>query len=161
MGWSRHKKERREAKEMEEPIRLQMTKVIKAKRARVFDAWTNADLMKQWFAPGELIARSASSDPKEGGAFTISMEGMMGGRFTKGVASGLYKQIIPDELLVLTWNYVGDYQPPETVITVSFKDGAGGTEIALTQEGFGDEQHRSGYEGGWHTQFEKLSKVVE
>lgn len=79
----------------------------------------------------------------------------------KGVASGIYKQIIPNELLVLTWNLAGDYQPLETLITVSFKDVDGGTEITLTQEGFGDEQRRSGYEGGWHTAFEKLARVVE
>ena len=73
---------------MSEPIKLQMTKTIKAERSKVFEAWTKADLMKQWLAPGDLIAPSASSDPKEGGAFTIHMEGIMGDHFTKGIASG-------------------------------------------------------------------------
>ncbi len=146
---------------MSEPVQLRMTTVIKAKRSRVFEAWTNAELMKQWLAPAELTAPTANSDPRVGGAFTIQMEGMMRGSFTKGVASGIYQQIIPDELLVLTWNWAGEYQPPETVITVAFRDVPGGTEINLIQEGFADAQHRSGYEGGWHSAFSKLSKIVE
>ena len=146
---------------MSEPIKLQMSIVIKAKRSRVFEAWVNANLIKQWLAPGELTAPSATSDPRVGGTFTIQMEGMMHGSFIKGVASGIYKQIVPDELIVLTWNWAGDFQPPETVIRVSFKDVAEGTEINLVQEGFGDEQHKSGYENGWHSVFAKLSKAVE
>ncbi|MDB5763677.1 MAG: gstF [Herminiimonas sp.] len=145
---------------MSDSLKLQITKIIKSKRARVFEAWTNADLMKQWLAPGELISPSAKSEPKVGGSFTLQMEGMMRGSFTKGVASGIYKQIIPNELVVLTWNWVGDYQPPETLITVTFKDVEGGTEITLTQEGFADEQHKGGYAGGWQSAFEKLSKAL-
>ena len=145
---------------MNEQRTLQMTKVIKAKRSRVFLAWTEADLMKLWLAPGEFTAPSANSDPKEGGQFSIQMEGMMNGRFTTGVASGVFKQIIPNELVVLTWNWAGDYQPPETVITVSFKDVDGGTEINLTQVGFGDDAHKSGFTAGWQTAFEKLALAI-
>lgn len=145
---------------MSEPIRLTMTKIIKAKRARVFEAWINPDLMRLWLAPGELVAPSAESDARVGGSFTIHMEGMMHGRFTKGVASGIYKQLVPNELVVLTWNWTGDYTPPKTLITVRFKDVEGGTEVTLTQEGFGDEQHKTGYEAGWHSAFEKLSRAT-
>jgi uncharacterized protein YndB with AHSA1/START domain len=145
---------------MSEPQRLTITRIFKAKRARLFEAWTNPDLMKRWLAPGELVAPSAVSDAKVGGSFTIQMEGMMRGRFTKGVASGIYKQLVPNELVVLTWNWAGDYTPPETLITVKFRDVDGGTEVTLTQEGFGDEQHRSGYEAGWHSAFGKLSKAT-
>jgi uncharacterized protein YndB with AHSA1/START domain len=145
---------------MNEPMILSITRIIKARRARVFEAWTNPELMKLWLAPGELTAPSAEADPRVGGRFTIAMEGMMRGRYTKGVASGTYQQIIPDELVVLTWNWTGDYAPPETVITVAFRDVEGGTEVSLTQQGFADEQHRSGYEGGWYSAFDKLSGVL-
>ncbi len=145
---------------MSEPIKLTITKIIKAKRERVFEAWTNPDMMKLWLAPGELIAPSARSDPRVGGSFTLHMEGMMRGSYTKGVASGIYKELVQNELVVLTWNWAGDYQPPETIITVKFKDVDGGTEVTLMQEGFGDEQHKAGYEGGWHSAFEKLSKAI-
>ena len=145
---------------MSELQRLTITKIIKAKRARLFEAWTNPVLMKRWLAPGELNAPSAVSDARVGGSFTIAMEGMMRGRFTKGVASGIYKQLVPNELVVLTWNWAGDYTPPETLITVKFRDVDGGTEVTLTQEGFGDEQHKSGYEAGWHSAFDKLRKAT-
>lgn len=144
---------------MNEPVRLTITKIIKARRARLFEAWTNPDLMKLWLAPGELVAPGATSDARVGGGFTIQMEGMMRGRFTKGVASGVYRQLVPHELIVLTWNWAGDYSPPETLITVRFRDVDGGTEVTLTQEGFADEQHKGGYEAGWHSAFEKLSKA--
>jgi len=145
---------------MNESLTLTITRIIKAKRARLFEAWTDPSLMTRWLAPGELVAPHASSDARVGGRFTIQMEGMMHGRPTKGVASGIYQQIVADELIVLTWNWAGDYSPPETLITVRFRDVEGGTEVTLTQEGFGDEQHKAGYEGGWHSAFEKLAKAV-
>ncbi|MHB8422970.1 MAG: SRPBCC family protein [Leptospirales bacterium] len=142
---------------MSNPIKLTMTKIIKAKRSKVFEAWANPDMMKLWMAPGELIIPSVRNDAIVGGSFTIHMEGMMRGRFTKGVASGVYKELIPNELVVLTWNWVGDHNTPETLITVKFKDVGEGTEVTLIQEGFADEQHKAGYEGGWLSAFEKLS----
>lgn len=146
---------------MSNPLDLHLTKFIKAERSKVFEAWTSADVMKQWLSPGELISPKAASDPKIGGAFTIEMEGMMYGKFTKGIASGTFKELVPDELVVLTWNWAGGYSPPETVITVTLKDVEGGTELTLTQTGFADEQHRGGYEAGWHSAFEKLSKFID
>jgi len=145
---------------MPETIKLQLTKFIKAKRTRVFEAWTDPELMRLWLAPGELRAPSATSDPVVGGRFTITMEGMMRGSFTKGVASGVYRQIVPHELIVLSWNWAGDYSPPETLITVRFRDVDGGTEVQLLQEGFADAQHKGGYEGGWRSAFEKLVLAI-
>ncbi len=139
---------------------LKMTTVIKASRARVFAAWSQAELMHLWLAPGELKATRADVNPVVGGAFSIPMEGMMGGRHISGVASGVFRELVPHELVVLTWNWAGDYSPPETLITVRLRDVPGGTEVQLLQEGFADAQHRGGYEAGWHSAFEKLARVA-
>ncbi len=145
---------------MTPPIRLLITKMIKAPRTRVYEAWTDPELMKRWLAPGEFHAPSATSDVQVGGSFRIEMEGMMHGRPTKGVASGIYRELVPGERIVLTWNWAGDYSPPETLITVEFREVDGGTEVRLTQEGFAEEQHRAGFEGGWQSAFEKLSRAI-
>lgn len=145
---------------MSETHSLKMTTVIKASRARVYAAWTDPELMRLWLAPGELKSTSAQSNPVVGGTFTIPMEGMMRGSPIKGVASGVFRELVPHELIVLTWNWAGDYSPPETLITVRLRDVPGGTEVQLLQEGFADAQHRGGYEAGWHSAFEKLARVA-
>jgi len=146
---------------MSDSLELHLTKVIKAKRSRVFAAWTEAELMRQWLAPGELISPRATSDPRVGGNFIIHMEGMMGEKFTRGIASGTFEEIVPNERLVFTWNWEGDYRPPQTVITVSLRDVDGGTELTLSQVGFGDEGHQSGYSAGWESAFAKLRTIIE
>jgi len=145
---------------MAEMNSLKMTTLVKASRARVFAAWTQPEIMRLWLAPGELTSNSAEGNPVVGGTFTIPMEGMMGGRHIRGVASGVFRELVPHERIVLTWNWAGDYSPPETLITVQLREVPGGTEVQLLQEGFADAQHRGGYEAGWHSAFEKLARVA-
>lgn len=145
---------------MAETPSLTMTTVIKASRTRVYEAWTRPELMRLWLAPGDLQAAGAQGNPVVGGTFTIPMEGMMRGSYIKGVASGVFRQLVPHELVVLTWNWAGDYSPPETLITVRLSEVPGGTQVHLLQEGFADAQHRGGYEAGWHSAFEKLARMA-
>ena len=50
---------------------LTQTRVIRAPRARVYEAWTNPEIVKQWFGPVGLQCPSVEVDPRIGGAYRI------------------------------------------------------------------------------------------
>ena len=114
-------------KAQSENLKLQVTRTIKASRPRVFDSWTKPELMERWFAPGAMTVANASADLQVGGQYRVEMHGVDG---YVHVAAGVYKKIIPNEVLSFTWGGVCD-PGPETLVTVEFKDVEGGTELTL------------------------------
>ena len=145
---------------MTENVTLTIRKFIKAPRQRVFDAWTRHELMKQWYAPGAMVVPSASSDVKVGGAYSVEMKGDMGGKLVSPSVGGTYVKIIPNEVISFTWSWVGD-PAPETLVTVTFKDSNGGTEVTLTHERFPSAEAKTKHEHGWVGCLENLAKFLE
>lgn len=153
-----------EEKAMNEDLKLQISKVIKAKRPRVFEAWTKPELLQQWFGPENTIAPSADIDFRVGGAYRIQVQACEGSDDT-GIrrlsqATGVYKEIVPNERIRFTWH--GDWDPSlETMVTVVFKDVAGGTEVTLTHERFVTAESRDKHQHGWTGSLEKLARFSE
>ena len=138
--------------------RLQVKKFIKAKRDKVFEAWTRPELMKKWYAPGEMTVPSASSDLRVGGTYQIEMKGNMNGKNINPTVGGRYTKIVPNELVVFTWSWQGD-PSPETIVTVELKDVNGGTEVTLTHERFASTESRNSHEHGWMGCLENLASL--
>lgn len=149
--------------------KLEMRRVIRAKRERVWDAWTRPELIERWFAPGNMTVPSATADVREGGEYRIEMQGALEAcmaerpnedRSYRTAASGRYVRVVPHELLVFTWR--GDWDPEEeTLVTVALKDVEGGTELCLTHERFATELSRDKHRHGWMGSTEKLAGVLE
>lgn len=139
-------------------LKLEITRVIKADRKRVFDAWTQPEALQQWFSPGKMRVAKASADVRVGGAYSCEMQGRPDGSDEnhRAKASGVYKRIIPNELLSFTWH--GDWEPSEeTLVTIQFRDVAEGTEVTLTHERFATENSRNGHQQGWTSILDKLA----
>lgn len=149
--------------------RLEVRRVIRAKRERVWDAWTKPELVERWFAPGNMTVPSARCNLREGGEYRIEMQGALEAcmaerpnedRSYRTAASGKYITIVPNEMLVFTWK--GDWDPEEeTLVTVALKDVEGGTELLLTHERFQTEGSRDRHRHGWMGSTEKLAEVLE
>jgi uncharacterized protein YndB with AHSA1/START domain len=144
---------------MNENIKFQMTKLIKAKREKVFAAWADASILKNWFGPETLNVPDAQLDFKEGGYFKIDFEGEMRDQQTKGYATGTYKKIIPNELLIFTFKGSWKGGSPESLVTVMFKDVKEGTELTLTQEQIVNKEALEGFKHGWGSSLEKLAQL--
>ncbi len=150
-----------------EGLKLELTRVIRAKRERVFAAWTKPEMVMKWFAPETKTVCDVSVDLRVGGAYRIEMTGANaecdgeGGRRAGTVAAfGIYREIVPDELLRFTWN--GTWHPEEeTLVTVALKDVTGGTELTLTHERFATEESRAGHERGWTGGLTKMGKMFD
>jgi len=149
-------------------LKLEMTRVIKASKQRVFDAWTRPEFVRQWFGPEGKACSLAETDPRIGGAYTLELRGEPCGAVEGGIdmsrtsrATGRYIKIDPFDLLQFTWK--GDWEPDglETLVTVALRDVEGGTEIKLTHERFATESSRDAHQHGWAGSMDKLVRFLE
>ncbi|HJQ10289.1 MAG TPA: SRPBCC domain-containing protein [Gemmatimonadaceae bacterium] len=132
---------------------LQVRRVIKAPRPRVFEAWTKADEITRWHAPGPLTVSLAEIDARPGGKYRIHMRQPDG---IEHKVSGVYREVDPPKRLVYTWGWEGDHPVKDSVVTVEFLERGSGTEVVLTHEGFPTEKERDDHEKGWTSILEKL-----
>lgn len=110
---------------------VELTMEIPVPRAQVYDAWTIADQLVQWF-PG--FAQMTVTD---GGEYSFGWEGY------DDEWAGVYVEVDRPNRLVFTW------QPPAS----AFPEGAYETTVTLTFEEVGDELTRftlrhGGFRGG-------------
>ena len=149
-------------------LKLELTRVIRASRARVYEAWTRPEILQKWHAPGDMSFVSATLDVREGGTYEVLSQGMMCAkegmtdeeRTRQVTVRGQYLKVIPNERLQFTWN--GSWAPAETsMVTVFLRDVEGGTEIRLRHEQFATESSRDGHAMGWESLFGKLVAAIE
>jgi len=148
-------------------IMLTLTRVIRAPRARVYEAWTDPEVIKQWFGPVGMYCPSATSDARVGGAYSLAAQPTPAAIAADpacanrgGIATGSYTRIVPNELLEFTWK--PSWNPGEqSLVTISLRDVDGGTEITLRHENFGSEQSRNSHNQGWTGCLDKLAAALE
>ena len=139
-------------------LRLELTRVIKAPRARVFDAWTRPEMIRKWFGSDGRTAAEVSTDAKVGGAYSIAMESCEDKGASK--ATGRYLQVNPYDLLQFTWE--GSWVPgEESLVTIHLRDVEGGTEIKLIHDRFNTKESRDGHNKGWSGILDHLVEVLE
>lgn len=131
-------------------------KTVRAKRERVYDAWTKPELMQQWFfAPGWQAV--TSNDLRVGGKYSHEMIGSAPSSCSSSVEAsddgkrrhlhtGEYLELTPPERLVFTWN---SPSVRDTRVTVELRDLGESTEITITHELLGTEELRRGHTEGW------------
>ena len=111
---------------------LALTRLIKGPREKVYRAWTDAEMLKQRFAPLpyttlHYTTPEAELDVRPGGSQRIVMGSPDGG---DSPMLGVYLEVMPNERLVFTDAYSAAWEPTEkafrTVIR-TFEDEEGGT----------------------------------
>jgi uncharacterized protein YndB with AHSA1/START domain len=158
-----------EPPQTEAAIKLIQTRILRAPRPRVYEAWTNPEAVQRWFGPGNRNVSSATLDVREGGKYRIEMRGTLESCMSQRpnqdrshltAAGGTYTRVVPNELLQFTWT--GDWNPSETtLVTVSLKDFRGDTEITLQHERFVTEDSRDRHQHGWGASLDKLAELLE
>lgn len=135
------------------PTQLQITRTFAAPREKVFRAWTDPEIMKQWFAPSDEYEVEAELELTVGGKYRVKM------KHSKGVhiVGGEYREIKPPERLVFTWGWE-DGSVTETLVTVEFREIEAGTELVLTHERFTDASWRDKHQQGWTGCLGRLEK---
>ena len=145
---------------------VQISRTFKAKREKVFKAWTTAEALKQWFGPTDgFTVPSAEVDLRVGGKYRIQMKAPDGEVHTVG---GTYREVSVPEKLVFTWAWEegggcgdsGNEPPVETLVTVVFREKGSSTEITLTHELFPNRESRDKHDEGWSGCLNRLTKVL-
>lgn len=135
---------------------LQVTRLIKAPRERVFEAWINPDQIKHWFGPATCRMLDAQIDPHVGGKyrFLVSTEEM-----GELAVSGEYREVSAPSKLVFTWQWEDDedWVNVTSVVTVDFVEKDGGTEVRITHNGLPTTDHADRHEHGWTGCLDKLA----
>lgn len=132
---------------------LTLTRRIRAPRERVYAAFVEPQLMKKWMSPHGMTAAEASADARVGGKLRIVIEST-DARF---VAYGEYRELVPPERIVYTWNWEGAHaMPSETIVTVTLTERDGVTEVRMDHTGFVDEAIRDDHANGWAGCYDKL-----
>lgn len=137
---------------------LTLTRRLRAPPEKVYAAWTQAAQLAQWFGPPNMkpATLQAELDVRVGGSFRISFTRDDGEYFE---ASGLYREVVPNELLVFSWAW---HSTPEreSLVTISLKPDGAGTLMILHHAQFFDETARDNHQRGWSSFFDKLDAFV-
>ena len=131
---------------------LVLERILDAPRENVFRAWTEPDLLKQWFAPRPYTTPVAEIDPRTGGNSRIVMRGPDGNEME---IFGVYLEVIPNEKIVSTDAYSSAWIPaaqPFMTMIITLEDaGAGKTKYTATVRHWSDADKKRHEEMGFHT----------
>jgi uncharacterized protein YndB with AHSA1/START domain len=141
---------------------LRVERRFDAPRERVFDAWTNPEVLREWWAamptmsPGDIDV-----DLREGGRYRMQMRTDTGDVHT---VVGEYKEVRKPERLAYTWTW--DSNPEAmagsagTLVEVDFAEDGDGTRVTLTHTGFANAEIRGMHEHGWNGTFDSLVRYL-
>jgi uncharacterized protein YndB with AHSA1/START domain len=87
---------------------LVLERTIPVAPDRVWAAWTDPELLKQWFTPAPWQTVAADLDVRPGGRFDTTMESPEGEQYPN---AGCYIQVEPGRLLVFTSVMTEDFRP--------------------------------------------------
>jgi uncharacterized protein YndB with AHSA1/START domain len=148
---------------VEQEVVLRLSRRFEAPRERVFDAWTNPDVLREWWAavptwePGD-----AEVDLRPGGRYRLSMTNTDDGATHTVV--GEYTEVRRPERLAYTWSWEGDPAAmagsARTLVEVEFVDDGDATTVNLTHSGFANAEIRDMHEHGWAGCLDNLARVL-
>ena len=105
---------------------LALCRIIDAPREKVFKAWTDPALLKQWFAPAPFTTPIVEADVRTGGSSYIVMRDPQGNEYPN---RGVYLEVIANQKLVFTDAYTKAWEPsskPFFTGVLTFEDAGNG-----------------------------------
>ena len=135
---------------------LRITRTFPASVDRVFAAFTEPDLLKQWWGPAGFSLPSATVDLRVGGGYRFGMQPPQGEVM---YLVGTFKEIERPRRLVYTWAWEGAPQS-ESLVTIDLREVDGDTEVVITQQPFADERTRIEHVKGWEGGLDRLQSVL-
>ena len=131
----------------ESQIKLVLNKQINAPVEKVYEAWTNPQMIKQWFGPSpEMTSHNAQVDLKVGGGYSIHIKSPEDN--SDHNVGGQYEEIVPNKKLVFSWKWEDGQET--TQVTVEFQSESDNrTLLTLTHRGFSEQEFADKHNHGW------------
>jgi uncharacterized protein YndB with AHSA1/START domain len=130
-------------------------KILPASCEEVFDAWLDAEGMREWMRPGAVTSCAVTLEPRVGGHFRI----VMTSPDVEIVNRGEFLILERPSKLQLTW-ISSRWNNQETLLTVELQAAGAHCELVLTHERLPLEHSSSQLIGGWNQILEKLDSVL-
>ena len=144
---------------------LVLTRTFNAPPEKVFRAWTEPELLTQWFAPLPWTTPRAELDVRPGGTNFIVMRSPEGEDFP---SAGVYLEVVKNERLVITDAYTRAWEPssqPFMTIILTFEDIGGKTRYTarvLHWTAADRERHEQmGFHQGWGQCADQLAELLQ
>jgi uncharacterized protein YndB with AHSA1/START domain len=143
---------------------LVLTRLINAPREKVYRAWTDPELLKQWFAPKPYTTPIVEMDVRAGGSAYFVMRGPDGKDLPN---RGVYLEVVPNEKLVSTDAYVKAWEPSEKpfmTLILTFEDEGGKTRYTARVRHWTvadrEAHEKMGFHEGWGLCTDQLEALV-
>lgn len=144
---------------------LMLTRLIDAPREKLYRCWAEPELLKQWFAPRPYTVPVVKTEMRVGGANLIVMKSPDGQEMP---LPGTYLEIVPNEKLVFTDAYTGDWKPsgkPFMTVAITFADEDGKTRYTARVSHWSkedrDAHEQMGFHQGWGLCADQLAELAK
>jgi uncharacterized protein YndB with AHSA1/START domain len=138
-------------------LSLVLNRVIRAPRARVFQAFSSVDEFKKWFGPDDCRVLDGEVNFRKGGGYRLNMHTSSVG---PAELFGAYDEIVPNERLRLTWTWRNNPAMDgwgTMSVTIEFADHRDGTLVTIQHDGLLNDEVREGHTHGWNGSLDKLA----
>ncbi|WP_341958630.1 SRPBCC family protein [Pseudomonas sp. RC10] len=143
------------------PHDLIISRVLNVPRAALWRAWSDPDLLKEWWCPKPWVTEVKAFDLRPGGAFHTLMTGPDG---ASSGNPGSFLEVVPQSRLVFTSMLTADWRPATpwlgfTAIVMMSDEGGGTRYTAHVMHPDEDacEQHKQlGFFDGWNAVITQL-----
>ena len=145
---------------------LVLTRLFNAPPEKIFNAWTDPGLLKQWFAPLPWTVTKAETDVRSGGTNLIVMRSPEGQEFP---GHGVYLEVIKNQRIVFTNAFTKAWEPSEQkplmVVEVTFEQQGDFTNYTVRVRHWTiadrESHEKMGFHHGWVKCAEQLAALVE
>ncbi len=143
---------------------LVLTRIIDAPREKLFKAWTDPELVKQWFAPLPWTTSAAELDVRPGGTAMVVMRDPDGNEYPN---PGVYLEVVENERLVFTDAFTTAWEPSEKpfmTAIVTCEDIGGKTRYTARARHWTvpdrEAHEKMGFHEGWGQCADQLAALV-
>lgn len=128
----------------------------------LYKAWTEEEELKNWWKPGGRTLSSLDAELEEGGTLKYTFETLEESNGNL-VIDGEYREVLPEEKLVYTWNWSIDDAPVENgeyQLTVEFSGEGDASKLHITQENTGGQEAIHPHKEGWDKALAELDAYL-
>lgn len=136
---------------------MQISRIIPASRAALYDAFMSAEALAAWMPPSGMRGKIEAFGARVGGGYRMTLTYERPGPETRGKTTAdadtvqvRFLELVPGERIVEAADFVSDDPANAGTMTMTwaFADAPGGTEVSVRVEnappGISDEDHAAG-----------------
>jgi uncharacterized protein YndB with AHSA1/START domain len=137
---------------------LRLERTFDAPPEEVFDAWTNPEVLRLWWAADpDWDTPEAEVDLRRGGRYRLTMRDPASGE--EYTVEGEYTEVERPTRLAYTWSWIGN--PTDTFVTVEFRAaGEDATAVVVTHADLPSDEELAQHEHSWQACLDNLDERV-